>query len=192
MKRLLIALLLLVPGAALAFDATPAAPRVGVLREAGELLHHDALVADSFHRFLRDELRDHGLDAFDVELTYAEAVDDGYADADYLIAIVSAADGADYGGVGFGGPHGGVELSLSVARVLAEVRIYDGRSYELIATEDLRKKSTAVLPTALAIGGRRSWLSLAVPIAQWAQYRNVARSVARDAASRITATIAGR
>lgn len=192
MKRLLIALLLLVPGAALAFDATPVPPRVGVLRQAGEVLHHDALVADSLHRFLREELRQRGLDAFDAGVTYAEAVEDEYADADFLIEVVSAADGADYGGVGIGGPHGGVELSLSVARVFAEVRIYDGRTYELIASEDLRKKSTAVLPTALAIGGRRSWLSLAVPIAQWAQYRNVARNAARDAASRVTATIAER
>jgi len=192
MRRLLIALLILVPGAALAFDDTPATPRVGVLRQAGDLIHHDALVADSVHRFLGEELRDRGLDAFDARATYAEAVEDGYADADYLIEVVSVADGGEYGGVGLGGPHGGVELSLSVARVLAEVRIYDGRTYELIASEDLRKRSKAVLPTALAIGGRRSWLSLAVPIAQWAQYRNVARAAARDAASRITATIAER
>ena len=189
-RRLLIALLLLVPGAALAFDATPAAPRVGVLRQAGDLIHEDALVADSFHKALGQELRDRGLDAFDVDATLAEAVEDNYADADYLIEIHSSTDGGEYGGVGVGGPHGGVELSLSVARVFAEVRVYDGRTYELLASEDLRKKSRAVLPTALAIGGRRSWFSLAVPIAQWAQYRHVARSAAREAASRVTATIA--
>ncbi len=156
------------------------------------MIHEDALVADSFHKHLRAELRDRGLDAFTVEATFAEAREDNYADADYLIEILSSTDGGEYGGVGFGGPHGGVELSLSVARVFAEVRVYDGRTYELLATEDLRKKSRAVLPTALALGGRRAWLSLAVPIAHWAQYRNVARSVAREAASRVTATIAER
>ena len=192
MKRVLIALLILVPGAARAFDATPVAPRVGVLRQAGEVPHHDALISDAVLRFLTAELRDRGLDAFDAGVTYDQAREDGFTDADYLIEVAAAADGGDYGGVGLGGPHGGVELSLSVARVLAEVRIYDGRSHGLIATEDLRKKSRAVLPTALAIGGRRSWFSVAVPIAQWAQYRNVARSAAREAASRVTATIAER
>ena len=192
MKRLLIALLLLVPGVALAFDHTPSAPRVGVLREVGERIHEDALVADSVHRYLRQELRERGLDAFDVGLTYAEAVEDQYADADYLIELLTASDGGEYGGVGVGGPHGAVELSLSVARVLAEIRVYDGRTFELLATEDLRKKSKAVLPSYVSIGGRRSWLSLAVPIAQWAQYRRVAREAARDAADRVTATIAER
>ena len=190
MKRLVIALLILIPGAALAFDATPTSPRIGVLRQAGERIHHDALVSDSVLRYLRDELRDRGLDAFDVDLTYHEAMDDGYADADFLIEVVSEADGGEYGGVGVGGPHGGVELSLSIARVVAEVRVYDGRTFELIAREDLRKKNTAVLPTAVALGGRRSWLSIAAPIAQWAQFRHVARSTAREAASRVTATIA--
>ena len=191
MKRLLIALLLLVPGVALAFDTTPSAPRVGVLRQAGDRIHNDALVSDSVLRYLRDELRDRGVDAFPVDLTYIEASEDGYDDADFLVEVVSAADGGEYGGVGVGGPHGGVELSLSIARVFAEVRVYDGRTFELIASEDLRKRSTAVLPTAVAIGGRRSWLSIAAPIAQWAQYRHVARSAAREAASRITAAIAG-
>jgi hypothetical protein len=190
MKRLMIALLLVVPGAALAFDVTPATPRIGVLLQAGERIHEDALVSDSVLEYLREELRDRGLDAFDAGLTYGEAVDEGYADADYLIEVVAAADGDEYGGVGVGGPHGGVELSVSVARVLAEVRVYDGRTFELLSSVDLRKRSTAVLPTAVAVGGRRSWLSIAAPIAQWIQYRHVARSAAREAASRITATIA--
>src|SRR5687767_5858958 len=105
MKRLVIALLFFVPGAALAFDTTPATPRVGVLRQASDFIHEDALVADSFHKALRAELRDRGLDAFAVDATLAEAVEDNYAGADYLIEILSSSDGGEYGGVGVGGPH---------------------------------------------------------------------------------------
>jgi hypothetical protein len=188
MKRLLIVLLLLVPGAAaLAFDETRAAPRVGVLRYGYEATP----VGDEVVRHLVAELRDRGVDAFDAQLTYDEAADEGYAEADYLVEIAADAEGGDFGGIGVGGEHGGVELSVLVARVAAEVRVYDGRTFELLSKDNLRKRSTAVLPTALAIGGRRAWLAIAVPFAQWAQQKRVVRGAARDAASRVTATLAG-
>jgi hypothetical protein len=193
MKRLLIALLLLVPGtAALAFDETRTAPRVGVLRYDDEAFGPGgAWMSDEIVRHLLEELRERGVDAFDARVTYDEAADEGFAEADYLVEIAADADAGDFGGIGVGGPHGGVELSLLVARVAAEVRVYDGRTFELISTDNLRKRNRAVLPTAVGFGGRRSWLAIAVPFAQWAQQRRVARDAARDAASKVTATLAG-
>jgi hypothetical protein len=189
MKRLAFAFLLLAPVAAYAFDRTPPTPLVGVLRQSGDVV--DPIVSDAVLRYVTEELRGRGLDAFDAGVTYDEALDDGFAEADYLVEIAAMGDRADQGGIGVGGRHLGLGLWMSVARVAAEVRVYDGQTFELIASDRLQHRNRAVLPTSISLGGRAAWLSLAVPIAHTAQIRHVARAAARDAATRVTAAIAG-
>lgn len=191
MKRLALAFLLLAPVAAYAFDSTPPTPRIGVLRQPAAMLHDgDTLVSDAVLRYVTDELRGRGLDAFDAGVTYDEAVDQSYGDADYLIEIAADADGRDYGGMGLGGRHGGVGLGLLVARIAAEVRVYDGRTFELIDSQVLQHKNRALLPTSISLGGRAAWIGVAIPIAQTVQLRNVARAAAKSAATFVTATLA--
>lgn len=184
MKRLALGLLLLFPSVAFAFDPTIPTPRVAVLRQ-------ESSVAATVSRYLREELDERGLDAFAVDLTYDEAVEQNYAEADYFVEIADTdAETGDFGGIGIGGRHGGVGLSVLSARVAAVVRIYDGRTFELIASENLLGKSRALLPTSASVGGRIFWLSLGLPIAQSVQMRNVARAAAREAASRVVSTLA--
>ena len=190
MKRLAIAFLLLFPVAALAFDPSTVPPRIAVLRQP-EPLHHDGdtMVSDAVLRYVTEELRERGLDAFDAGVTYDEAIDRSYAEADYLVEIAADADGRDYGGMGLGGRHGGVGLSILVARIASEVRVYDGRTFQLIEKQRLQHKNRALLPTAISLGGRAAWIGIAVPIVQTAQFRNVAKRAARGAADFVTATL---
>ena len=70
-------------------------------------------------------------------------------------------------------------------RLAACVNVYDGRTFDLLQTLDLHKKSTAVVPAAIGIGGRTFWAVIAVPFVEWAQYRSGVRAVAHDAARAI-------
>lgn len=191
MKRFALAFLLLFPVAAYAFDKTLPTPRIGVLRQPAAMLHDgDAMVSDAVLRYVTEELRGRGLDAYDAGVTYDEAIDRNYGDADYLIEIAADADGRDYGGMGVGGRAGGVGLGLLVARIAAEVRIYDGRTFQLIDRQTLHHKNRSLLPTSISLGGRAAWIGVAIPIAQTVQFRNVARAAARGAATFVTATVA--
>jgi hypothetical protein len=42
-----------------------------------------------------------------------------------------------------------------------------------------------VVPTEIGIGGRHVWAAIALPFIEYAQYRQAAHGVARDAAQRI-------
>lgn len=180
MKRLLIALgLLTIATSALAIDTTHREVRVGVLRGMYEEQNY---VADAVRR----ELRSRGLDAFDARRTHLELLEDGAADADYYIEIAAAEPTTtNYGGIDVGGEHGGISLGVFVARFAAEIRVYDGDSMELLATDSLAKKSTAVLPAGVGVGGRSLFAWIALPFIERAQWRSVARAAARDAANTV-------
>ena len=183
--------MLIVPSAAMAFDGTRRAERIAVLRAPDTHIRaDDAVVSDAVTTSLTRELRRRGFDAFDAERTYDEAMRDGAADADYLIEIVGAgADVRDHAGIGVGGRNAEISLGVVVSRVAAELRVYDGETMELIASEDLSARSTAVLPTGVGVGGRAIFAWVALPLVERAQLRSVARAAARDAASAVTAAV---
>ena len=87
------------------------------------------------------------------------------------------------------GRHADVSLGVVVSRVAAELRLYDGTTMELIASSDLSKRTAALMPTYVGIGGGSIYASLALPFIERAQHRNVARKAARAAASFVTASI---
>jgi hypothetical protein len=191
MKRLPLALCLslcvamLAPSAALAFK--PAhhadAPTIAILQPGDEI---DPYVIDS----LRKELRDRGLDSFETPLSLEDAAREEPV-ADYYVDIVgSDTRSADYGGVDIGGRDANVSLALLVSRFGTEVRLYDARTMELVAHQAVAKRSRAVLPTAIGLGGLYAYIG--VPLIQRAQYRGLARAASRDAASFVTAAINGR
>jgi hypothetical protein len=187
MKRWAVAVIFsIVPGVALAFDPTPRPVRVGVLIAEDQ---GPGVVA----RYLREQLRARGVDAFDAQLTYDEMVSLENTDADFFVEIVAEdAGSAGYGGIDIGNRNGFIGLSVLVSRVAAEVRLYDGVTREILATEDLRSRKSAVLPTAAGIGSRSFFAALALPFVQDAQYRSALREAAREAAERVTVALAGR
>lgn len=185
MKRFLIALcLILAATTASAFDSTKSADRIGILRGAVD-------GGSTLERSLLGELRHRGFDAFDVGLTYEELLDqEAVPIADYIIDISGGqARTADYGGVDVVGRHADISVGIVVSQVAATLRLYDGTTMELIATSDLSKRSAALMPTYIGIGGGSIYASLALPFIERAQHRSVARKAAREAASFVMTTI---
>ena len=184
MKRLLLLLVLVAsPVIAFALD-TSKALSVGVLRGLHD--EQDA-VADA----LRRELSTRGFDAFDAERTYDEAVSDGAPVADYYVEVSAAnASDVEYGGVGVGTRHAGVSMGVRVARVVAELRLYDGKTMELLSTHDLARRNTAVLPTSVGVGGGVFYAYIALPFIERAQLRRVVRATGRAAAAFVAEAIA--
>lgn len=189
MKRLLPILLtasFAVPAFAIVTDRAPApqaGARIGILmmpeRYAGG---SNGMIVNHVRRYLREELRGAGYDAYDAGRTYDDLDRRDSQNADYYIEIVGA-DGEsrehDLGGIQT--DHGGVEIGLSVARVAAAIRVYDGHTLELLHTYDLQGKSRVVVPTDVNVGVRGLIAWVAVPFIEHAQFRAAAHDVARDA-----------
>jgi hypothetical protein len=178
--------LMLLAVSAFAFDATKSAPRVGVLRGGQE-------VDSTMTRTLIGELQRRGFDAFDAGLTFDELLDEEAVPiADYVIEIRGGEPlTADYGGIGIDGRHASVEMGIVSTKVRAELLVYSGQTMEKLASSDLSKTTTALMPTGVGIGGRAIYAYLALPFIERVQHRNVARKAAREAASFVTATIRG-
>lgn len=193
MKRLLLPLVLLVTASsALAFDpsrgredesgAESRRASVAVLTtEHAQRPHRGEIVRS----YLADALKRRGLDAFNVSYTYDDLVRDGRSEADLYVELIGDADERGYGGVGVGGYRGGVDLAVIRNYTSAWVRVYDGRTFQIIDTFDLSKQSTAVVPTSIGLGGRHVGLWIALPFVQYARHRAAARAVASDAANLI-------
>lgn len=187
MKRLFVVFCMLAASPLLAFDRTPAAMRIGILRAEGtHRLDHDAYLQKAVRESLRDELRARGFDAYVAESTLEQISRSDDRSAHFWVEIVGDAETADYGGIGVGTPAADVSLGVLVSRVAADVRIYDGASLQLVVTEALAKRSTAVLPTSVGVGGRSLFAVIALPFIERAQVRSVARAAARELAARIT------
>ena len=185
MKRLLLVLcLMLAATSAFAFDAKKGADSIGVLRGEQD-------VESAVERSLIGELQKRGFDAFDVGLTYEELLDqEAVPIADYIVVIDGGqAQTADYGGVDVVGRHADVSLGVVVSKLAAQLRLYDGDTMELIATSDLSKRTAALMPTYVGIGGGSIYASLALPFIERVQHRSVARKAAREAATFVTANL---
>jgi hypothetical protein len=186
MKRLLPAFcIVLVATSAFAFNSSKSVTRIGVLRG----FDSDARMT----RTLVDELRGRGFDAFDAERTYDELLDqEAVPIADYIVEIRGGeARTSDSGEIGIATRHADVEVGVVTSRMSAELRVYDGASMELLATSDLKKRSTSLMPTGVGIGGGVFYAYVALPIFERVQHRNVAKKVAREAASFVTTTVRG-
>jgi hypothetical protein len=198
MKRLAAALLLfLVPGVAFAFDTNrrPADEkhvRIGILHADVQYERgRESSVQELVLRSLRTELRERGFDAFDAEMTYDDA-QRREADADYLVEVIGGESYSDdYGGVGIGDRNADVTLAVIASRVAGQLRIYDAHTMELLATKSIARRSTAILPTSVGLGGREVYAVVALPFVQWAQSRRVAHAAAHEAAALVASTVRG-
>ena len=191
MKRLTLALcLLLVAGAAHAFDPEPAPVRIGILR-APDAFHYEN--AEHVHRAitasLRDELRSRGLETVMVDWTYDELPRDAQPVADFYVEIAGDSRTEDRGGVGVGGRHASVSLGMLVSDVAADVFVYDAFTLEQLAHESMSKRDKAFVPTSVGLGGGNLFAWIATPFIERAQVRSVARQLARDIAGRVDAVV---
>lgn len=196
MKRLTLALcLLLVAGAAHAFDPTPSdSPvRIGILRAPDAYSYENA---EHVHRAitaaLRDELRARGFEAVTVDWTYDDLPRDAEPAADYYVEITGDSRTEDRGGIGIGGRHASMSLGMVVSDVAADVFVYDGATLERLAHESMSKRDRAFMPTSVGVGGASLFAWIATPFIERAQVRGVARQLARDIAARVDGVVRGR
>ncbi len=189
MKRALIACLLAaVAVPALAFRTTlRRGDRVAVLRpQITDDDRGEERVAKTVCVYLQRELRSRGMDAYDAHMTYDDVRREGSTDVDYYVEVVASnVASVPVGEVGVGNRNVGVDVAVIVSHVAATLRIYDGRTLEVIDTIALRRNASAIMPTAIGIGGDRVGLWLAIPFVQYSRYRAAARAVAQDAAAQI-------
>jgi hypothetical protein len=189
MKRLLFLGLLLVATPLLAINTTVLrrGDRVGVLRMSERFeIASEETVARTIESDLPRVLRDRGFDAFDAHVTYDDVRRGDGPGAAYYVEVVGARAGdREAVGVGVGAENVYASIGVVVSRVAAEVRLYDGKTLELVDRWDLSKRSTAVVPTSVGIGGRFVWAAIALPFVHYGQYRSAAHDVARQAAERI-------
>ena len=189
MKRFLLLGLLLVATPVFAINTSilRRGDRVGVLRMSERFdVAAEETVARTIESDLPRVLRDRGFDAFDAHATYDDVRRGDGPGAAYYVEVVGARAGdREAVGVGVGAENVYASVGVVVSRVAAEVRLYDGKTLELVDRWDLAKKSTAVVPTSVGIGGHFVWASIALPFVHYGQYRSAARDVARQAAGRI-------
>jgi len=188
MKRLSTLLLLLVAAtSALALDTTKRGNRIGVLTaparyEAGP----ESALSASIGKYLRQELQKSGFDAFQTNVTYDQLSRDATTNADYYIEVTSSdSTGGSPGGIGIGTANVGVDISVVVAHVAAEVRLYDGRTLELIRRFELNQSKKGFAPTSISIGAPGLFGFIAIPITEIVQFRRAAHQIARDASSQV-------
>lgn len=161
--------------------------RIGVLRMSSRYAEGaDETVATTLQKDLRRELRAVGFDAFDARASYDDLSRGSVSHADYYVEVVSSdADNRSVGGGGAAIGRVAVDIDVVVSRVAAEIRVYDGRTLELVDRFDLRNRRTAVVPTGIGVGHRFVWAFIALPLVQYGQYRSAAHEIARQAAERI-------
>ena len=161
--------------------------RIGVLRMSEQFdAASERTVANAIESALPRALRDRGFDAFDAQRTYDDLRRGDDGGAAYYVEVVGAHAGdRERAAVDVGVENLYASIGVVVSRVAAEVRLYDGRTLELVDRWDLSKKSTAVVPTSVGVGGRFVWASFALPFVHYGQYRTAARDVAAQAAKQI-------
>jgi hypothetical protein len=188
MKRLLVVLLVfLVPGVALAFDtnrhASPSALRIAILREDADTSPNERMVHEKVVRYLTNELKSRGFDAYETDWTVDDAANATNVDVDYYVDVISAGADADAaGGVDIGGRDGEVTIGVIVSHVAAELRVYDAHTMDVVASETIRKRNAAIRPTSIGFGGGDVFAWIAIPLFERAQFRSAAKAAAKDAA----------
>ncbi|HEY0143249.1 MAG TPA: hypothetical protein VGF48_20315 [Thermoanaerobaculia bacterium] len=193
-------LLTVVPAVAYAFEPEPRIveeriddgrtdsrnARIGLLR-----MPNSGTVGEQIVNHIRRELRDAGYDAYTVPATYEEVRDGMGADADFYVEVVSEGSTTPHGGIDVGGRNVGVSIEVVVSRFTGELRVYHGRSLQLLGSRELHERASGVMPTYIGLGGRNGHLGVALPFARWTQNRRVVRGAAREAAAAVVATVRG-
>jgi hypothetical protein len=176
MKRALLICLVATP--LFALTPLPKGNRVGLLRA-------DDSVAKTIGSELLPELAARGFNAFDTRATFEDVQRGQGARADYYLEIVTSdATQHPVGGVGAAVGPAVVDMGIITSRVAAELRVYDGRTLELLDRYDLHDTKTGIAPTGVGLRGYAFFGYIALPFIQRHQYHAAAHEVAMQAADR--------
>jgi hypothetical protein len=161
--------------------------RIGVLRMPPDVYNSEPskTIATNIQNDLRIELASRGFGSFDAAVTFNDLQRGGAAPADYYVEI----------GCSFGSRTSGmaaaavgpimINSEIAASDVDAEVRLFNGRTLELVARYELRRKRRSVIPAGVGIGTYGLWAMLPLPLVRDAQFRALEREIAREAADRI-------
>jgi hypothetical protein len=143
-------------------------------------------VARRIRERLVRELRERGFDAQDGGISYDEMQRRGTSESGLLVELAPAdSSERSIADASVRVPSGVVDISVVVSRIAAELRVYDGRSLELVAKRHLHSQAASVVPTGAGVGSRTISIFLGLPI-DYARYRAAINGVADDAANEIS------
>lgn len=185
--------------AALPLCAVEQAPRrgdrVAVLTSpvGGGALRVDARIRTALPKYLASALKKSGYDARVTPMTLMELQDrsdrESGRDDYYLEVMYADTDGQSWGGVDTGTVIGstgvGAEISVIEAHVVAEIRVYDGATLEMIDSFTLEASAVAPAITGVGVGDRHGYLFFSLPILAPRPYHTAARRIADAAATRL-------
>ena len=156
-------------------------------------LSDERRAGEAVQEFLRDELAARGFDAYRVEQTYDSLARDDRANADFYVEISAAEGNSRMEGIGGVGTRNVfVDFGVLISRVAAEMRLYDGRTLELIDRFDLKEHHTSIAPAAIGVARIPIFGAIVLPTVRRAQIRSAAHDVATKAAERIASGVHGR
>ncbi len=161
--------------------------RIGILHtgdEWADLKYDSAAVAIEHEIAL--QLHERGLDAWETHRTLKDAFQDNVEPADIYVEVSGGeARLREIGGLDISGPHVATTLGVIISKAAAEVRVYDGRTLDLIDRFELSQRKTALVPTSFGLREGPIIGFTVVPIFQHLQYRAAVRDVAKEAVQRI-------
>lgn len=187
MMRTRLLLALLVVAVAIPANAinTNRGDRVCVLQVEAEG-PFDARVAQAIRDRLQHALQQRGFHTFKTNAVLEDVRRNPDLAADYFVEVVSAGSAAHpAGGAAVGVGHVRIDVGMTVSRVGAVVRIYDGRTLELLHSRPLAREGLTVAPSGIGIGTYHASLWAPLPFAAWARERSLVRAVAREAADAV-------
>lgn len=167
--------------------------RIAVLAmPAKYTLAEERRAGEAVQEFLRQELAARGFDAYRVDEAYDSLVREDRGNADFYVEIAAAEGNSHMEGVGgLGTRTVFIDLGVLVSHVAAEMRLYDGRTLELIDRFDLKERHTSIAPAAIGIARVPIFGAIVLPSMRRAQIRGAARDVAVKAADRIASGVHG-
>jgi hypothetical protein len=122
-------------------------------------------------KVMERELRRRGYETSVLNRTVASLFEDGLEEsvqADIFVEIAADQhDGEGWGAIGTGGRVGSVDVGGTVAIVrsvfAANVRIYDGRTGEVLDEFELSSRALTPALSSISLGGDHAWLTIGVP-----------------------------
>lgn len=146
----------------------------------------DARIAQAIRDRLQHALRQRGFHTVETDAVFEDVRRTPDLAADYFVEVASANSAAyPTGAAAVGVGHVGIDVGMTVSRVGAVVRIYDGRTLELLQSRPLAREGVTVAPSGIGIGTYHASVWAPLPFAVWARERSMVRAVAQEAADAV-------
>ena len=166
--------------------------RIDVLATPDRYLYgHEQRLNRIMQKSLTEELTSAGFNAAVTRNTYDELERAEETNADYYVEVVyTDVTGRPIAEISTGGPVG-VDVGIESSRVRAEVRLYDGRTLEMLERFQLQQSRIVPVIEAVGVVSANIYVQAAIPFVRYAQLRSAIRAVAQQGAERITSATGG-